>query len=208
MSSVVLVHGLCSDSSSAWTKNDITWPRDLLPHSLGYCNARILTFSYAAEGFLSANTRTHGVRTFTCAESLLSDLRDYRIMDPKRPIIFVGHSLGGLVIKSALVHANIRNQVYGIIAECTKAIVFFSTPHQGSDNAAWDAFFTSLDQANLQGAQVVEELRLWSDMLVQLTVEFADLARFFRMTSFFETRGSKGVFVCLEYPPSVPTDVA
>ncbi|KAL4982522.1 hypothetical protein BDW68DRAFT_182459 [Aspergillus falconensis] len=177
---VVFVHGLDGDSVSTWTKDETFWPRDLLPK----------------EAFLNRNSKSR-VRTFTCGESLLNDLDDARSTSPNRPIIFIGHSLGGIVIKYALKHAKARSQFANLL-KSTQAIIFFSTPHQGTHTEAWDAFFASLGRADLQEFEVVEELKQWSNMLAELTSEFGELAPGFQMTTFYESEETNGVLVVPE----------
>ncbi|KAL4943815.1 hypothetical protein BDV06DRAFT_220878 [Aspergillus oleicola] len=195
---VVFVHGLGGDSISTWTDNTTYWPRDLLPLSQSYENARILTFGYSTEGFLSASGGFHNVRTFTCAEAPVTDLADNRTADPYRPLIFVGHSLGGIVIKSAIKYAYVQPDLYGNIVDSTKAIVFFSTPHQGADAGAWNAIFASFQQAKIQDAVVAQELTVWSSMLIELTTGFAGIARNIQITTFFETIATNGVVIVNE----------
>jgi predicted alpha/beta hydrolase family esterase len=55
-----------------------------------------------------------------------------------RPIIFVAHSLGGLVVKQALVIAK-NNDKYREIREATRGLVFFAVPHQGGYGASLGA---------------------------------------------------------------------
>ena len=83
-----------------------------------------MTFGYDARAFIKPFAKATRGRTFTFAEALLNDLADNRIgvvfehcfplvsklvlIDPyeqaaHRPIIFVGHSLGGIVIKAVRV---------------------------------------------------------------------------------------------------------
>lgn len=51
----------------------------------------------------------------------------------KRPLIFVAHSLGGLVVKQMLQMAiTLRNASYEPIGKQIRAIVFLSTPHLGA----------------------------------------------------------------------------
>src|SRR4051794_2103562 len=55
-----------------------------------------------------------------------------------RPIIFLGHSLGGLVIKQALIksagyNSHGRHPTLGEIYANTKGVIFLGTPHRGSD---------------------------------------------------------------------------
>ena len=54
----------------------------------------------------------------------------------QRPTVFVGHSMGGLIIKKMLVNAqNSEDQQTRKFAENTKGVVFYSTPHKGSEIA-------------------------------------------------------------------------
>jgi pimeloyl-ACP methyl ester carboxylesterase len=94
--SVVLIHGLNGDSIETWTHatTRLCWPRDLLPEVLP-C-ARVLSFAYNAD--IYANTSVAGIRGN--ANALLARLRDVREdQDCDRPIVFVAHSLGGIVLK-------------------------------------------------------------------------------------------------------------
>ncbi|KAI1130691.1 hypothetical protein F5Y10DRAFT_106906 [Nemania abortiva] len=195
---VVFVHGLGGDSFSTWTGSNGLWIRDLLPKSPFYEDARIFTFGYDARAFLRPFSKSTRGRTFTFAEALLSDLRDKRISPAakKRPIIFLGHSLGGIVIKAALRHAHALESLYGEILEATKAIVFFGTPHQGADAAAWAAMLGGLGKIiGLQSTEVVEELKRWSDPLVELTTTFSELLPRFDITTYCETKKTNGILV-------------
>jgi hypothetical protein len=73
------------------------WLRDLLPQKVP--NARVMTFGYNAD--IIANTSIAGIRDN--ARKLLSTLRDKREDDDEndngRPIVFIAHSLGGIIIK-------------------------------------------------------------------------------------------------------------
>jgi hypothetical protein len=58
--------------------------------------------------------------------------------EAERPLVFVGHSLGGLVIKEALIrsseyHFNEQDEELGALYACAKGVVFLGTPHRGSD---------------------------------------------------------------------------
>ncbi|KAI8955665.1 hypothetical protein F4801DRAFT_528534 [Xylaria longipes] len=195
---VVFVHGLGGDSYSTWSGSKGLWIRDLLPKSPFYEDARIFTFGYDARAFLRPFSKSTRGRTFTFAEALLSDLRDKRISPAakKRPIVFLGHSLGGIVIKAALRHAHALESLYGDILEATKAIVFFGTPHQGADAAAWAAMLGGLGKIiGVQSTEVVEELKRWSDPLVELTTTFSELLARFDITTYCETKKINGILV-------------
>jgi protein SERAC1 len=99
------VHGLGGDSFSTWTKDGVNWLSDLLPLKAAdgaFQNARIMTYGYDARVFIRPFAAKTTGRTFTFAEALLGDLSDMRSSQEEkvRPLIFMGHSLGGIVIKS------------------------------------------------------------------------------------------------------------
>lgn len=132
------------------------------------------------------------------------------------PILFIGHSLGGIVIKEvgsashhvwmtadfqhcskALAYAHARSSLFGDILRCTKTIFFFGTPHQGSDSANWVTFFGKLTQGlRLKASEVTTELNTWSNPLVDLTARFSEIAPDIAITTFFETADIHGVRVC------------
>lgn len=100
--SVVAVHGLAGDSFSTWTDKSTgkLWLRDFLPHSTYFVNARVLSFGYDSRAFISPFANASTGRVFTFAEELLGALSDQRVRARGRPIILIGHSLVGIVIKS------------------------------------------------------------------------------------------------------------
>ncbi|KAL2126598.1 hypothetical protein VTI74DRAFT_563 [Chaetomium olivicolor] len=68
------------------------------------------------------------------AENLLQWLSLQRENVLQRPIVFICHSLGGLVVKQALVEAKL-DESYKSIFEATCLLVFFATPHRGGKYA-------------------------------------------------------------------------
>jgi len=94
---IVFVHGLNGDAIESWTDPDTKsfWPKDFLPNDTP--EARVMTFGYnadAAFGNTTADIVDH-------AKDLLSSLIDKREEEDenRRPIIFIAHSLGGIVVK-------------------------------------------------------------------------------------------------------------
>lgn len=100
----MFVHGLGGDSYSTWTDNasNKMWPAHFLPQSPKFVKSRIMTFGYNAAAFVTPGETKTNDRLFAFGEQLLVALNDARIEDYqiRRPLILVGHSLGGLVIKS------------------------------------------------------------------------------------------------------------
>ena len=97
--SIVFVHGLTGNRQNTWTHNDgVFWPQDLLPKDLP--TARIMTFGYDAD--VVGIVKTAGSNTLRDhGKSLANDLamRRARSNSIMRPLIFVAHSLGGLVVE-------------------------------------------------------------------------------------------------------------
>lgn len=99
---IVFVHGLNGHREKTWSHSSILWPKDLLPQDLP--NARIITWGYNANvapiSGLSSQNSLHGH-----ARNLLLHLERLREEDYERsrPVVFIGHSLGGLVVKGAII---------------------------------------------------------------------------------------------------------
>ena len=84
------------------------------------------------------------------AKNFFAELHVHRIGSNGRPVVFLGHSMGGLVIKAALVHARevareTTNPELATYAACllesVRGVVFYGTPHMGSDLADWVKYF-------------------------------------------------------------------
>ncbi|KAH6634743.1 hypothetical protein B0J18DRAFT_406351 [Chaetomium sp. MPI-SDFR-AT-0129] len=135
---IVAVHGLGGHWKNTWTGDDgAIWLRDRLPDLLAESNiaARIRSFGYDSAIVLS---RSVGDLP-TAGRSLLMRLRGFRKTQQQRnsPIIFICHSLGGLVVKEALVHAWNHSSQNQDILEKVKGCVFLGVPHRGSGLADW-----------------------------------------------------------------------
>ncbi|KAJ5556988.1 hypothetical protein N7494_000903 [Penicillium frequentans] len=99
---ICFVHGLTGDRDSTWTANGHSrpWPKTLLPPNLH--QARIITYGYDA--YITRKSVASSNRLIDHAINLLNDLTDDRDSGKasSRPLIFVVHSLGGLVCKKAI----------------------------------------------------------------------------------------------------------
>jgi pimeloyl-ACP methyl ester carboxylesterase len=97
LANIIFIHGLGGASIRTWChqKNPaFLWPQKWLPKEQGMENVRIYTFGYSA-GVGTTKESSSTILDFAKnlnLELLTSDLGD-------APIIFVAHSLGGLVVK-------------------------------------------------------------------------------------------------------------
>jgi protein SERAC1 len=133
-SSIVFVHGLTGNREKTWThRNGTFWPGSLL--SEDFPRARIMTFGYDAD-VVRFWTIASSNRLDDHGKSLAYVLLDQRGRDGQRPIIFIAHSLGGLVCEEALNLSGKRQDLQSILAN-TLGIIFMGTPHEGSHLANW-----------------------------------------------------------------------
>ncbi|KAJ3546378.1 hypothetical protein NM208_g2021 [Fusarium decemcellulare] len=137
---IVFVHGMGGGSIGTWSSGNTCWPRDILKENIP--QARIFSHGYDSKVYKSTES---GSRTSIVgqADSLLHDLvRSRRTVKHTRPILFVCHSLGGLVVKQALVRSSEHHHsqqthhvALGHIVSATTAVIFMGTPHRGSSKA-------------------------------------------------------------------------
>ncbi|KIM71640.1 hypothetical protein PILCRDRAFT_37074, partial [Piloderma croceum F 1598] len=129
---IIAIHGLDGHPQKSWTApNGTLWLSDLLPEKLP--QAHILTYSYDA--YTRGGEQLTDESVYALAQKLLVDIATERHDSnaQRRPIIFVAHSLGGIVLKYALIHAD-RHEYspYKAVERSTYGILFLGTPHQGS----------------------------------------------------------------------------
>ncbi|KAK3387397.1 sesB-related regulatory protein [Podospora didyma] len=134
---IVFVHGIKGHPENTWGQGEggPPWPRTLLPTRIP--EARILTFGYDANP-IAFRLSVSGNRIGDHSKNLLAALAAHRVDEKtsNRPIIFVAHSLGGLVCKDALLTSRSSpEERLKKIFECTSGILFLGTPHSGASLA-------------------------------------------------------------------------
>ncbi len=145
-------------------------------------------------GYYAARLRANGsaMPLFDQASNFLDDLENFNIGE--RPIIFVTHSMGGLLVKKMLSTAEnfVRDKRKKAVIDSTKGIVFLSTPHLGSDVAQWvkslTGFLTTVS---------VEELKAHAPQLRELDEWYRQHVDEFEIKTkvYYETRPTSGVLV-------------
>ena len=136
----MFVHGLTGNRETTWTHSNGTyWPRDLLPQALP--TARIITFGYDANVVRIWDTASSN-GLYDHGKSLEFQLSRIRKRGSRNPILFIAHSLGGLVCEQALLRSDASREAHSIINN-TGGIIFMGTPHYGSSLASWGSFLTT-----------------------------------------------------------------
>jgi hypothetical protein len=148
------------------------WPKDWL--SMDFHN-KINIFGVNYNSILSywdsandTNTKNNDNTIKRRSNELINQLDLANI--GKKPIVWVCHSMGGLILKQMLINlANLPNG--SKIIENTKGIIFYSTPHLGS-SLAKRAMHLSLA---LLPSKEIEDLALNNKYLKKLNEEFVSL---------------------------------
>ena len=167
--SIVFLHGLTGGRLTTFTHgNGKCWPRDFLPQVLP--NARIMSYGYDANvvslGAMAGQTSLEG-NAKLLLEALVAERQDVA-----RPLIFVTHSLGGLLCKQALLMAHNRPE-YKSIFDAYAGIVFIGTPHKGSKQAKLGNLFVSfINIFRSANTEIVAMLQLQSKPLLMLDDDF------------------------------------
>ncbi|KAI8944499.1 hypothetical protein F4801DRAFT_599698 [Xylaria longipes] len=175
-----------NNNGEASTEHNVFWPRDYLLEDVS--EAEVWTYGYNADvigGLFLANNQNsvsqHG-------RDLAVKLE--REIENQAPIIFVAHSLGGIVVKDAI-H---RSELF---QSRTKLIVFLGTPHRGSSYAGWGAIASNLVSLAFQDSNkgLVQTLQVNSEVLDNIQEEFLRIAHRagIKVHSFQEARAISGV---------------
>ncbi|KAI9840817.1 MAG: hypothetical protein M1837_001290 [Sclerophora amabilis] len=163
--------------------NEILWLKDLL--SIDLPTARVMTFGFERGVSFKKSTPITDL-----AKSLLECLMGKRSKDleQQRPLIFLAHSMGGLVVKQALVYAH-NDGRFHILEESTIGVMFFGTPHRGTEQIKYGGVLQRL--ANImkkRDASLMKALQGDSDTLARLTQESRHQLSKYKLVSFYEGR--------------------
>ncbi|KAJ5745879.1 hypothetical protein N7520_011061 [Penicillium odoratum] len=188
---IIALHGLNGHPTEIWTayakETRLNWLKDLLPTAIP--NARIMSYGY--ESSVQFSKSTADIATF--AEDLLAEIMSWRMDEEKkaRPIIFICHSLGGIVFKQALVKARERDRFTELLKKI-RGVAFFGTPHAGSSLAKFGNIMASIIKLSTLGtttnARVVAVLKNNSETLWGIARSFVDRRKALPIVSFYETR--------------------
>lgn len=148
--------------------------------------ARILVYGYDAD----VTSFTDGAskdKIHNHAEQLVAELSADRRRRKvtQRPVIFIAHSLGGLVVKRALIYSseirgNHTEHLRSIFVS-TYGILFLGTPHKGSDVAQWGSRLEWICGAILPSRlvdtqpQLIDALKTNNETLQNIDRQFSHL---------------------------------
>ncbi|KAK4108471.1 hypothetical protein N656DRAFT_801849 [Canariomyces notabilis] len=184
-----------SASSSQAVSSPVFWPSDLLPKECP--DARILVYGYDTKvtKYMAAPTNQNSI--YSHAKDLLFALSRVTVLG--RRLIFVAHSLGGIILKEMLAASSTsRDSHLTSIVESTSAVIFLGNPHRGSPDLAalgeWARSFISAFRAETT-ATILQALGLRNTDLERAQESFSALwQRYsFRVKTFQEALGLTGL---------------
>lgn len=177
-------------SRKTWSKNhdpSFFWPEVWLPFEPDIRSARIFTYGYNA-ALRDASRSVSSITDF--AKELLFEMQfgtdssggDLNI--GAKPIIFVVHSMGGLVVKKAYL-LGLHDVNYQKVIQAVSAIIFLSTPHRGTNLAET---LNRVLAASFQSTKsYIRDLNKSSPAIEELNEQFRHLAPKLSIWSFYET---------------------
>ncbi|KAF2787773.1 hypothetical protein K505DRAFT_379365 [Melanomma pulvis-pyrius CBS 109.77] len=179
-------------------EDTIYWPEELLPEDCP--SARIMTFGYDSDISKFFEGAVNKNNFYDHANDLLRALiRERQGAAKTRPIMFVAHSLGGIIVKQALVdseRAETRTDEKSIHHHA-EHIIFLGTPHRGSSYAGWGDIGEKIARAAFfdTNRETLKHLEVHGTELANLERDFSRLMerRTFSIFNFQEALGYKGV---------------
>ncbi|KAL7271005.1 hypothetical protein RUND412_006273 [Rhizina undulata] len=185
---IVAVTGLGGHAYGSWRGKQTKqmWLRDFLSQDSPKC--RTMIYGY------NTNLNSRGIHTLNDYKieflNEIAKVRNSEEQEIMRPIIFIGHSFGGIVIVQSLVEAATRKaekeafagNSYLVAATC--AVVFFGTPHRGISMEDVRKMLVDYDISN-------PRIGLLNEIKDELILEpylqgFMKLAEGFKVVSFYE----------------------
>lgn len=208
---VVAVTGLGGHALGSFRSTDGTsvWLRDFGPEDVS--QARFITYGYGTT--VASSDSNQGVREV--AMTLLQELAIFRrrTRSEKRPLCFVCHSLGGVVLKEALVISSRATEpehagLHGVMI-ATQGLVLLGVPNLGLRHNQLRTMVNGRPNEGFITDLLVRTDGGPSQFLSYLTDEFARLCKrqkgSWRIVSYYETMSSTTVAVSV--PPDSTMDL-
>ncbi|KAI9767398.1 MAG: hypothetical protein M1839_004517 [Geoglossum umbratile] len=133
----IAITGLSSHPFGSWKQRngEFMWLRDCLPSDLE--GARILLYGYNTNLLQSQAFQNIGDLAIAFSQAVRS-IRQNNVRGViPRPLVFISHSLGGVVLKKAIVHMRDGDETDRELFNSIYGVVFFGVPNQGIRIEHW-----------------------------------------------------------------------
>ncbi|KAK5656647.1 hypothetical protein OQA88_4627 [Cercophora sp. LCS_1] len=172
---IIAITGLDGNAYGSWRGRDNLgrmWLRHWLSSSMPDC--RTMTYGY------NSKLSVRGIDTLEdYSRELLEGIKNLQ----ERPLIFVAHSFGGIILAHALIQAKLVGTEEGVgrtttsLVTATRGILFFGVPHSG----LFVEDVVSMVGEGHPRKQLVEKLSKSSDALRSQLRDFRNIARNFKI---------------------------
>ncbi|KAI9712572.1 MAG: hypothetical protein M1828_001673 [Chrysothrix sp. TS-e1954] len=181
---IIAIHGIGAHPDDTWTKSVdtgngqqryVNWLKDdeMLPNVVP--SARIMRYGYESQWF--GKGAMH-VRVMDIANEFLKETRRYRKDCSDRPLMFIAHCFGGLVVVQSLVEAEHDREEWPGLYQSTTALVFFGTPFRGAEGLSQEemiaAALREYSKDQIQG-DALRILQPGNEMLQQMLDRFGKI---------------------------------
>ncbi|QYS99511.1 hypothetical protein H0G86_006637 [Trichoderma simmonsii] len=188
---IIAITGLDGHAYGSWrAKGNLgrMWLRHFLSKDLPYC--RTMTYGYNSK--LSAR----GIDTIMdYSRGLMEALKKIRNTEElrQRPLFFIAHSFGGIILAHCLVKAVQTNEddhpTIATLHKATYGMLLFGIPHKGLVVNDIEKMLAGRD--NHPRSALLQQIRVKSDLLENQLTDFKNLVRDRKVVSFYETRQTR-----------------
>ncbi|KAI1063203.1 hypothetical protein LB507_005556 [Fusarium sp. FIESC RH6] len=163
------------------------WLRDFLSKDMPSC--RTMIYGY------NSKLSSHGIsKIMDYGRELVEELKKVRSSEEarKRPLFFIAHSFGGIILAHCLIKAVQTNEddhpTIAALHKATYGMLLFGIPHKG---LVVDDIQNMLADSNHPRSSLLQQISKESDLLASQLVDFKNLIRDRKFVSFYETGQTK-----------------
>ncbi|KAL4804204.1 hypothetical protein BDV18DRAFT_36370 [Aspergillus unguis] len=187
---IIAIAGLDGHAYGSWQGRGNLgrmWLRDFLSKDLPQC--RTMIYGY------NSKLSSHGVDTILdYGRELMEEMKKIRNTKElqQRPLIFIAHSFGGIILAHCLVRAiqtmEGDHPAITSLHRATYGMILFAIPHKG---LVMDDIQQMLAGENHPREQLLQQISSRSDVLIHQLADFKNLIRDRKVVSFYETEQTR-----------------
>ncbi|KAH6694334.1 hypothetical protein BKA61DRAFT_647691 [Leptodontidium sp. MPI-SDFR-AT-0119] len=188
---IIAITGLDGHAYGSWRgKSNLgrMWLRDFLSKDLPNC--RTMIYGY------NSKLSSHGINTIMdYGREFLEAIKRVRHTQElrERPVFFIGHSFGGIILAHCLVQAVLADEhghaTIAALHRATYGILFFGTPHKGL--VIDDIRRIVAGEDHHPRTELLEQIKLKSGLLIDKLADFKNQIRDRKIISFYETQQTR-----------------
>ncbi|KAF2998717.1 hypothetical protein E8E15_000386 [Penicillium rubens] len=164
------------------------WLRDFLPKDLPQC--RTMIYGY------NSKLSSHGVDTILdYGRELMNEIKKIRNTKElqQRPLIFIAHSFGGIILAHCLVLATQTMEedhpAITSLHRATYGLILFAIPHKGLVEDDIQQMLAG--DKNYPREQLLRSISSKSDLIIHQLADFKNVIRDRKVVSFYETKQTR-----------------